>query len=86
MSGHRARPISQRVAVDAQVAPLWTILPFGTYFRFTYKGKQDYGLIKERGFLLLVPEQVPVGATVHKCVWVGKGRGVLESRGTEVKR
>jgi hypothetical protein len=67
---------------------MMTSLPVGTYFRFAYKGEQDYGLVSGAGetYQLLADSQVPVRATVHRCVWTGPKRMRLESRGTEIKK
>lgn len=63
-------------------------LPPGTYFKFRYRGRWDYGLVMPNQFhwQLLAEEQVPSGTTVHVCVWVGPQRNRLESRKTEVKQ
>jgi len=65
-----------------------TQLAVGTYFRFSYGGKQDYGVVVQPTgqYQLLDKAQVPVGTVVHRCVWVGQKKDMLESRGTEIKK
>jgi len=57
-------------------------LPVGTYFRFRYHGRWDYGQVQpgQATWQLMGEDQIPLGTEVHECVWVGPNRQTLESR------